>query len=90
MGLINPPRMRFLDKRVNLNKGAKEEGGKSGQTLGQNLGQNSDSEDEEDDILTLKRTNHDLEDVDLDPDEGKNQIHTKNYQSTLKMLFSYF
>ena len=67
MGLINPPRMRFLDKRVNLNKGVQEEGKKSGQ----NLGQNSDSEDEEDDILTLKRTNHDLEDVDLDPDEGK-------------------
>ena len=65
MGLINPPRMRFLDKRVNLNKGAQEEDQKSGQ----NLGQNSDSEDEEDDILTLKRTNHDLED--LDPDEGK-------------------
>ena len=67
MGLINPPRMRFLDKRVNLNKGVQEEDQKSGQ----NLGQNSDSEDEEDDILTLKRTNHDLEDVDLDPDEGK-------------------
>ena len=75
MGLINPPRMRFLDKRVNLNKGAQDEdqksGQKSGQNLGQNLGQNSESEDEEDDILTLKRTNHDLEDVDLDPDEGK-------------------
>ena len=69
MGLINPPRMRFLDKRVNLNKGAQEEDKKSGQTLGQNLGQNSDSEDEEeDDILTLKRTNHDLEDLDLDPE----------------------
>ena len=71
MGLINPPRMRFLDKRVNLNKGAQEEDQKSGQTLGQNLGQNSDSEDEEDDILTLKRTNHEIEDLDLDPDEGK-------------------
>ena len=71
MGLINPPRMRFLDKRVNLNKGAQDEDQKSGQKSGQNLGQNSDSEDEEDDILTLKRTNHDLEDVDLDPDEGK-------------------
>ena len=70
MGLINPPRMRFLDKRVNLNKSA-EDNKKSGQNLGQHLGQNSDSEDEEDDILTLKRTNHDLEDVDLDPDEGK-------------------
>ena len=67
MGLINPPRMRFLDKRVNLNKGVQEEDQKSGQ----NLGQNSDSEDEEDDILTLKRTNHDLEDLDQDPDEGK-------------------
>ena len=70
MGLINPPRMRFLDKRVNLNKSA-EDNKKSGQNLGQNLGQNSDSEDEEDDILTLKRTNHDLEDLNLDPDEGK-------------------
>ena len=70
MGLINPPRMRFLDKRVNLNKGVQEEDQKSGQ----NLGQNSDSEDEEDDILTLKRTNHDLEDVDLDPDKGKTKI----------------
>ena len=67
MGLINPPRMRFLDKRVNLNKGVQEEDQKSGQ----NLGQNSDSEDEEDDILTLKRTNHGIEDLDLDPDEGK-------------------
>ena len=67
MGLINPPRMRFLDKRVNLNKGAQDEDQKSGQ----NLGQNSDSEDEEDDILTLKRTNHEIEDLDLDPDEGK-------------------
>ena len=67
MGLINPPRMRFLDKRVNLNKGVQEEDQKSGQ----NLGQNSDSEDEEDDILTLKRTNHEIEDLDLDPDEGK-------------------
>ena len=67
MGLINPPKMRFLDKRVNLNKGVQEEDQKSGQ----NLGQNSDSEDEEDDILTLKRTNHDLEDLDQDPDEGK-------------------
>ena len=71
MGLINPPRMRFLDKRVNLNKGAQDEDQKSGQKSGQNLGQNSDSEDEEDDILTLKRTNHGLEDLDLDPDEGK-------------------
>ena len=70
MGLINPPRMRFLDKRVNLNKGVQEEDQKSDQ----NLGQNSDSEDEEDDILTLKRTNHDLEDVDLDPDKGKTKI----------------
>ena len=67
MGLINPPKMRFLDKRVNLNKGVQEEDQKSGQ----NLGQNSDSEDEEDDILTLKRTNHGIEDLDLDPDEGK-------------------
>ena len=68
MGLINPPRMRFLEKRVNLNKGDQEED----QNLGQNLGQNSDSEDEEDDILTLKRTNHQLEDLELDPDEGNN------------------
>ena len=67
MGLINPPRMRFLDKRVNLNKGVQEEDQKSGQ----NLGQNSDSEDEEYDILTLKRTNHELEDLDQEPDEGK-------------------
>ena len=69
MGLINPPRMRFLDKRVNLNKGSQKEDQISGQHLGQNLEQNSDSEDE-DNILTLKRTNHDLEDLDLDPDEG--------------------
>ena len=49
-GLINPPRIRFLEKRLNLKT-----------TTSKVSIENSSDSENDDDILTLKRTNHELD-----------------------------